>query len=336
MPSSVEGGYAKHIRKIQESFINDEADSNDESDESNAKRRLFNNIANLNIAYMVGYLSAVSEKHGWDLDTQQLAKSLYSGSEKKKVPRIGNQGPVREVYPNIGRYITNTVKTIKQIEQEVPGGAAKLQKEFGLNQFARYPVEALIEQAAGPLRPDNYGLCIYCESDYSESFQGDGEMLQTLWNQLRDGGVDMYFAECNSALSLVRRLLDSQSEVKGKLPLQFLIIGAHGTEQSLTFGESENGHLSLEELNTSGADRLSGLIGQRASTVFLSCDVGVEGGFAQKASEVLSNETVAPNNRLHQGEVTVRSINPDGVELDLIHKEGHVRRYIDGLRVENW
>jgi hypothetical protein len=184
---------------------------------------------------------------------------------------------------------------LKEIEAQQEGGAWLLTNRFGIKNFARYPLELLLEQIE---RADDasvpYGLIVTAGSDYNGAFHNKYriETKTDIREKAHALGMHTRAIECASVHGMARRLLMLE-KVYGQGNVEFLYAEGHGTEQSIQLGSTEKDRLTAGVLGY-GEKRTPLFFKPRAPILLESCSTGVKGGIAQSIASALDTEVTAP------------------------------------------
>lgn len=213
-----------------------------------------------------------------------------------------------------------------EIEQKKPGIANILQKEFGINNFARYPQELLIRQYEQKDIKDNlpYGVVIYPQSDYNGAFFQKSRLLEKLSGQL-EGKYRLRVWEVESVLALVGALNKSRHRYG---PVSFAIIGGHGSSEKIEFGRSVKedpiGLLGSAAVSTksvldqkkhiarNSAFSVRSAFIKNPTIILSSCSTGQLGGIGQEISRVAGAKVIAPPEPISTRDINAE-ISPDGI-----------------------
>ncbi len=239
------------------------------------------------------------------------------------------------------RNIKDQLRKMKLLEQKVKGAVAVLVHEFGIKNFVRYPLEALVEQVK---EKDNlqhrYGVVMTAvQDDAGENtgvFLNDVEMFAELHTQLREWGIFLRFVEVDGKLDVVKRLLRLDKRYGKEQKIAFLIGGGHGNKEVIQIGPSGTigEFLTINDLTTGLVpQKLISLFEKGATIILNSCSTGAEKGIAQKLS--LFGITVsAPKDPSNTQRITVQktrqgklyfTVERDGSE-DITYYKGKKRR----------
>jgi hypothetical protein len=236
------------------------------------------------------------------------------------------------------------IDAITQLESKQPGAAKEIFEKFGIANFARYPLYALLEQLKKAEQDLPYGVVALPEADHNGAFLQKRYLLEKLRGDLMGGGQETRFIEAASQYELARRLARMHQQYSGAgNKMDYLVIGGHGQPESIQLGEKKrmpppipNPELSTDEyqqileawkerqeqdqrmkpdmdisdLRGGGAPGIRRAAGKwfdkDAQIVFISCSTGAEGGFAQTVTNELGFSTIAPNIPAYVKEIKVK------------------------------
>lgn len=196
---------------------------------------------------------------------------------------------------------------IDKLEAQQPGICKILYEEFGIIDFARYPLELLVRQYQERDRTDlPYGIILFPRTDHNGAFAQKPEVLGNLLKQVESRYL-LRVIEAGGVNQGLQRLSSLQRRY-GRI--SFGIIGGHGTQRSIQFGQGEvhaftdrtslkkeSGELILDAIQNQSrraqaAARL--LFGENAPLVLVSCSTGQEQGIGQRISELKDFSIQAP------------------------------------------
>ena len=227
-------------------------------------------------------------------------------------------GQAQEARMNFGSHIA----ALNEIELAIPGGAALLEKEFGIRAFGRYPIDTLIAQVNERSNTEKpYGVIVAARGDHNGA----------LFNQnavARFAELDHHLTrivEVESLRDVARRFL--QMERRGYPKASFILIEAHGTPDAVQFGIAsrydaqgmgeEGRQFGTRHLKGRGVIRFGErFIVSNAPVVWNSCSTGAEGGISENVSDVWDLEMIAPS----------APCSIDNIELDETPQAVRVRR----------
>lgn len=212
-------------------------------------------------------------------------------------------------------------------EQQRPGIAKFLFKEFAIRCFGRYSPDLLIKQFDGFEEQKPYGVILYPREDHSGAFYEDRKAFDDLLSQLK-GEYNLRVVEVGNKFEVVRALI----RLKRKYgPISFAVIGGHGTKDSIKFGDSahQRNILRVQDLRGRGARRASEFFQPKPTIILVSCFTGIDRGMGQQLSEMIGAKVIAP-----QIDTSLHSIEPvvkDGqLDFRVRYLKGKTRVYRGG------
>lgn len=181
------------------------------------------------------------------------------------------------------------LQTLRTLELTEKGAPKILNKEFGIKNFGRYPVEVLLKQLDQRHNTEDESvLWIAAEFDpYAEFYKFSSRVA--LLDKSLESGANLRIVECETAEKTIERLAQMKERYS---PISRSVWVAHGYPDGMVIG-------SGSEINKS---TLAGELGQslvaiyapESSSVLVSCKTGAEGGFGQDFSARLRGKIQAP------------------------------------------
>ncbi len=198
-----------------------------------------------------------------------------------------------------GQSIYSNIRNIQILEKANRGICRFLWDEFQIADFGRYPPELLLKQRENFRSLENpYGLVIFPRNDWNGSFYSDKAALEGMFAQLK-GEFDIRVFECEGKVDVVRALRKCDDMYNppngGGHKISLLILGGHGTENSVRFGGNDKRHvLYTEDLARKVSGKAGGYLDENPTIILASCSTGAEGGIAQELSKRFGAKVVAP------------------------------------------
>ena len=234
--------------------------------------------------------------------------------------------------------IRKNLERMADLEKERPGCVRVLREEFGIENFARYPKELLVDQY--DTKDDQslpYGIVINPKADNNGAFAGkeDGGAIGTVWGTLQ-GKYRLRVFEAGSKFGIAKILLQTEQRYQkhGGEKISFALIGGHGEPDHIEFGGGMNEEiLTATDLGGSAAARTKNRFFKENPTLVLSsCSTGKEGGIGQKLSEVLGARVIGPDVPTPLPSVSV-SLDANGKPVfDATYYKAESMRYDSGRR----
>ncbi|MFA6552678.1 MAG: hypothetical protein WCT19_04240 [Candidatus Paceibacterota bacterium] len=195
--------------------------------------------------------------------------------------------------------VYQNLKTIIDLEKIRPGASEFLYDEFGIADFGRYPVELLMMQVDEFESLDlPYGVIIYPRNDWNGAFYEDKDVLKDFMEELQ-GQFSLRVAECESKMDIARILIKLNKHYNPDdgmgHKISLLILGGHGTEDSIQFGGRDERHsLFMNDLFGGGVQKTNRFFEENPTIILSSCSTGAEGGIGQELSKKFGAKVIAP------------------------------------------
>ena len=278
----------------------------------------------------------------------------YMGEEMSKIGlnwdrltslwQSGDNTEVFEVY--------NNLSTIYKLEEQRPGSAAFLTKDFGIDFFGRYSPEMLVAQYDQREDDIPYGIIMYPKSYQDGTFYHDKEVFDQMFKSLKSEGVGTRVLEANGKVGLLKHLLRLDRKYGQKNKISFAIIGGHGAEDHIAFGplpgpldknerrkevldkwyfQQKNSILRIYDLVGRGVSKTKSFFTEHPSIILSSCKTGTPEGVGQKISELLDAELMAPETPSGLTKITT-SVDEKGVHLKAFFQRAIVGLFNKGKR----
>lgn len=195
------------------------------------------------------------------------------------------------------RFISNTLKTAKELHEYNPLCIPYLSDTYGINVYGRYSTKILIEmfesRESHSVTPNV--LVIYAREDTNNALINGRPAIAALDLELNKLGYKLRVIECSNIQELSTNTLRSYTKF-GKP--SGLIIFAHGTIDSIILSDAANGSLEFEQLMSTREGKIikNGLhrAGTSLDLVFISCSTGANNGIASRLSKELEVKITAP------------------------------------------
>jgi hypothetical protein len=199
--------------------------------------------------------------------------------------------------------IRENLECMDALEKKNPGICIYLYKENGICDFGRYPVEMLEKQYEERENTNSpYGVVMYPRDDWNGAFYHNKDAFEGLLKDLK-GEFLLRVAECEGKMDIARMLLKFDKTYGGANgnKISLLILGGHGTENSIRFGNSdfrgsddEKHVLHTKDLEGKGVRKTGNFFDEKPTIILASCSTGAEGGIAQELSKVFNAKVIAP------------------------------------------
>lgn len=264
-----------------------------------------------------------TEDSGAEIGTEQTLEKF--GLDAKRIIEAWKISVPEEDYEKIVDFNSHWLELL---EEQVPGSTKVLNQEFGICDFARYPLDLLRDQYVERDNADKpYGIILYPRADHNGGYYGSIKALEKLHKQLGEQFL-VRVIECKNKYEIARRLI-ALNKRYGKI--SFAIVGGHGTSETIEFSEGEDrvSCLHSEDLKTRGVARASQFFIENPTIILASCATGQEGGIGQSLSEAFSCRVIAPDKPAHFESIDV-NVEDDKLEFDVEYSEDSEKEYLSG------
>ena len=233
-----------------------------------------------------------------ELEGLEILRSYLEGislpySEILEAWKVSNKSDL------FGQAVFSNLKVIGEVEKAEPGTCKFLYDGFGITDFGRYPAELLLKQKKEFENLENpYGVIIFPRNDWNGAFYSDNNALGDFLKEL-DGKFCLRVFECESKMDIARALVTSNQRYnpdngKGH-KISLLILGGHGTENSIQFGGKDERHsLTTDDLFGHGIQKTGQFFEENPTIILSSCSTGAEGGIGQELSKKFGAKVIAP------------------------------------------
>lgn len=120
--------------------------------------------------------------------------------------------------------------------------------------------------------------------------------MRELYQDLQ-GGYHIRIIEAKSKIDIARKLIELDRRYGAQHKISFAIIGGHGTENSIQFGDysyHETNKLLTEDLMGYGVRRTKHFFEEKPTIILESCSTGARSGIGQKLSRQIGARVIAP------------------------------------------
>jgi hypothetical protein len=230
------------------------------------------------------------------------------------------------------------LEAIHALEEQRPGAAKILSEEFGIMDFARYPIKILLAQYDARGSNARYGVNIFPRDDHSGAcYTTDETQIETF--EAIAGKYDIKIIEVASKVDLYKKLHRLHKRY-GKM--SFGIFSGHGNVSTLSIGERARNDFWTSSLqagsNSSvlkGLEKMNEYFEPDAKLVLDACYSGAQNGPAQKISKALNKKVYSFVSEEPMDHITP-IITESGIDFS-IHLVGtdqkNTRAYFAGKRV---
>jgi hypothetical protein len=222
------------------------------------------------------------------------------------------------------------MEKIISLEHERPGITQTLLSDYGIKEFRRYPNEVLLKQFDNKDSNIPYGLVMYTNEDHNQAFDMKEDLIKSIFDQTSER-LGIRITEFDSKYEIIKRLASLNKKYGDKNKISYLLLGAHGEEESfqVTYAES----VDKSELEGQGVKRMKDFFVKNPEIVLASCSTGVENGIGQKISEVYEAKVYAPQKPTSVDSI---SINFDATNRPLFnvkYRDDVLQAYTKGLKI---
>lgn len=238
-------------------------------------------------------------KMRWEIDLVRL---------RDKIDGLSNLGlnpaAILIAWEHSGYVMEENLAAVSELEEKRPGAAAYLVREFGIKDFARYPIHMLTEQFDEAENTDlPYGVLVYPQWDH---FNGAAEHMRAFYQDKKP--LDDFhkslgrrhlirIIEGNDMLELGRTISNLRRRYEQKQKISFMMVAGHGDKDIVDFGRG--GKSKLKNVSRSMIKDTYWETGMQKAFVknpiilFNSCSAGEDASLAQVASEKFQATTIA-------------------------------------------
>ncbi len=264
------------------------------------------------------FLDSIAQNVSLDMDCDNFIKNVLNrnsplfsiGKIEKRLYKNLNEyfkiryGIEQKNFAESLNYINGLAKKIRQmdeIEFDCPGGVKLLNEKYNICEFERYPKEVLIEQINNEDDQKPYGLIIFPRSDYNGAFYNFKDSIKNIYNETRDNHLVKIF-EASSKIDVARILIDCNKRYGLKNKISYLIIGGHGTAESLDLGSQEallfkdknKKIVDKNDFEGEGVKKVKEFFVEKPAITLISCSTGADEGLIDSISQQYNAEVVAP------------------------------------------
>ncbi len=233
--------------------------------------------------------------------------------------------------------VASNMYALLQLERERRGkGIVKaLFEEFGICQFARYPVEVLVRQFDTRDTHEPYGLFAIGNDDHNSAFKHLDAIADEVAKETQERDTLLRIVEFRSPQSLARRLLSLRRRYATDAPeghghrIKFCLLGAHGSEHAIHPGRDISTSHMLDERAQA---LLESCMEESAWIVLDSCSTGkADAGVAAVLSQ-RGLRTVGPTTDAGIYRLDVEDDPRTGIRIVPRYAEGESAAFENGKR----
>ena len=232
------------------------------------------------------------------------------------------------------REVGDNLENLLKLEKHKPGLAKRLNTEYGIVHFGRYPVDLLIDMDTH--KQDTtlpYGIIVYPIDDWNSGFLSHSKIFAKLRGQLQ-GKYNMRVVECRDKKDITRKLLNFDYSYGDSQKISFAIIGGHGGKGRIQFGSpgDHKSYLTTENLTATRVRKGRELFKPNPNLILVSCSTGENQGIAENLSHKFKARVFAPDTPTNIKDINAKM---DGENIDFqvsYGDQGTLRTYNAGIK----
>ncbi len=227
---------------------------------------------------------------------------LHAGMNNFFNTKYGIEQPnFSETLNYTGRSLSRILVNMDSIEEEYPGGCKELNNKFNISEFGRYPYYVLIEQLREQNDQSPYGLMVFPKTDENGAFYEMASGIANINIETENKHLLRVY-EASGKMDLARILLGCDKKYGENNKISFLILGGHGSWQSLDLGShlattsknEEGRRLVKNDFTGEGVRRTKDFFVEKPAITLISCETGADEGIINDFSKTYDAEVVAP------------------------------------------
>lgn len=191
------------------------------------------------------------------------------------------------------------IQKMRILENAQPGITKFLIEERGIQHIYRYSDKILLQQYVE--NEDTtlpYGVVVFPETDWNGAFRGATSNLGDFYDKT-NGQYHLRLFECRSTYGLLKILITADKHYGAHHKISFAIIGGHGAEDAIQFGDYEVANSSVlykENIAaTKSIPKIKDFFVPNPTIILQSCSTGKDDGIAQLLSQQLGAHLFAPD-----------------------------------------
>lgn len=222
----------------------------------------------------------------WSLSTTTTSGKVFLSKEEKVMP--------------FNEVVEANLRRIQEVDRVNSGACKWLRDEWGVKDFGRYPADMLkmqYERRDDVSRP--YGVIIMPRSDWNGAFYYNRFLFRDLLEEVQ-GDFNLRVAECEGKVELIwylRKFNEKYNAKDGKgQKISLMVLGGHGTENTITFGRSykKSDVLKIDDLERAVSNEPREYLEENPTFILASCSTGADKGIGQKLSAKFEAKVFAP------------------------------------------
>lgn len=180
----------------------------------------------------------------------------------------------------------------------------KLYNQYGIRHFHYFPAEVLIAQAKHEQADSakRFGIVTLPFNDNNGAFTRMKSVIENSWDELKDTH-EIVCTEAKHQAELLRHLWRARKNYgndKNNSRADFIILGGHGSKDTIEFGSNKNAHKitskHMTEHTNKHASLADNVLQPDGQVILVSCSTGIEGGIAQTAASFFNRTIIGPSN----------------------------------------
>lgn len=235
------------------------------------------------------------------------------------------------------------LRSLMDLEKWKQGSAVLLNKEYGIADFGRYPMDTLKEQYLIHNKDVPYGLIIYSEDDHSGALYEHVDQLAALDKNLLGFNIHSRIVEVGGKRDLARFLIKFDRTYGRTQKLEYALMAGHGGEDWDESHNESSGRGSAIKLGSGRkeftnndiirlkSESMAKFFKPQATIVLFSCSTGADTGIASLFSEKSGLKVIAPPDDTGINHI---SATQDGetIDFDVEYSKSSTATYLGGKR----
>jgi Domain of unknown function (DUF4347) len=217
--------------------------------------------------------------------------SLNPGAFFKAIER---GGPVSKFTERL----KENIRVIQELEEKMPGSSQRLSRDYGIQNFSRYPREMLIDQLENEDDTETpYGVALYSQNDWNGAIGKMSQLdLLELDEEAKKAGLRVRIIECSGLVSAAKRFISLDKKYGEDQKIQFALVAAHGAPKSIELGDR---NLEVESLPEKALQGIASFFAEKPTVILHACSTGEdESGIANALAQVTNAEVIATGYQL--------------------------------------
>ncbi len=295
-------------------------------------------------ALLAAKLDTICSEKDWEelhSGCLSFSKHIAEPAQKKLNEELGHYGltlpdikKAWDISPASGaasyNNISRNLEKMETLEQQRPGIVQSLFSEFGIKEFRRYPVDALIKQYDDRDKDEPYGVVLFTNTDHNQAFDMRAHVIESVFKQTGEHGIGTRIAEFDSRYDIMKRFAKLNDKYGEQHKISYLFFAAHGMEDSFEVNSAEE--VSKKTFDNKGTARLKDFFVEHPEIIMASCSTGADNGIGQKISETFGATVHAPNEPTNVKSVDVTFDQDNKPHFAVTYSDDVLRRYDMGVK----